>query len=553
MRDNDFSPSSLYELDRSRRSPTPPPDLILKDEEGENNTVKALRRYIYRPGQIQSPPSNFSYEDVSELPSPVPRLLPSLIADSGDESMDVDEAPTPEPFEAWPAPDPAARSMPPPPVPKAKALADATMPVQSPLRRDGSAPPRPLAPKRRLTYPGSPPRARRPLGAKSMSVNLAKPVSSTVVELRLVTTRKTKPERKAQRLRQTHPISLASHGKTPQGSPFSKRLNLNLRSEGRRTQTILHLVGQHLARTEHFAQLAALVLVSRSAVPLLYPLLLRTVHLTHTNLASFLGTFVKAGPADIGKRVKRNRDVRRVLGVKCIVIHSVPEHAPWPAALLGDTLTDARRVIVRCPLGGSLMQRTIALLASPEQVCLDARAVDGPNALSFALCVLPRWADLQELTIHAASALQSSKVLTGLQARSYGTPGEYRSQLTSMFERKGVMYTLDFGEDGDDAEESATAGNEVRPVPVVPAVGSGTLGASQLPAFDDPWYRFFSALNVVDALSVNVIVPHRGRQSLPAPSGGDAVKHALRAKRRGWSFARIEDTKVRCACGRSVA
>lgn len=534
-----------YDLDlnRFRRCSTPPPDVIMKDEEAENNAITVLRQYLYRP-PVRTPPSTPSDSEEDLANSPVPRLLPSLVDDSGDEPMDVDEAPTPaasEPaFELWNVSD-RKTAMPPPPVPRPKALPEpAPTPSASASSCNGKAPPPrapnapcPPSPKRRLTFPASPPRQglRRPLGPRSLSLNNVIKVKADPdtakdgAKPKKPKTFKPKPHRLRSRS-----FSTPAAKEAPPGTPFSKRFSLNLRFEGRRTQTLLHLVGQHLARTEQFAQLATLMLVSRPTVPQLRPLLHRIVHLTRTNLGRFLRTFVDAQPErDPRKRIKKK--ARRVPGIKCIVLHSVPEYAPWPAALLEDVLTAAQRLVIRCPLPGPLMQRTVALLASPEQVCLDARAIDGPSALSFALSVLPLWSELKELTVHNAGALQGSRLLSALNSRNITTPGEYRSQLASMFEQKRVVYTLDFGEDE------------------LPAGDPG----SKEPGKPDTWDRFFGALNLVDAISVNIVVPHVGRRTFPGPNGANAVKHAMRAKRRGWVFGRIEDTKVRCACGQNVA
>lgn len=531
------------DTDRFRRCATPPPDVIMKDEEDENNAVTALRKYMYRPpASTPSPTPSDSEEDLAT--SPVPRLLPSLVDDSGDEPMDVDEAPTPaasEPtFELWNVSDRKAAAMPPPPVPRAKSLPEPapTLTTASsdkvPLARAPNAP-SPPSPKRRLTLPASPPRhgLRRPLGPRTLSVNTievnADPNTAAKDADKPRKTKTVKP--KPHRLR-SRSFSTPTAKEAPPGTSFSKRFSLNLRFEGRRTQTLLHLVGQYLARTEQFAQLATLMLMSRTTVPQLRPLLHRTVHLTRTNLGPFLRTFVEVKMVDSRERDPRKRfkkkSPRRVTGIKCIILHSVPEYAPWPAALLEDVLTGAQRLVIRCPLPGPLMQRTIALLASPEQVCLDARAVDGPSALSFALSVLPLWNELKELTIHNAGALQGSRLLTALSNRNITTPGEYRSQLANMFEQRRVVYTLDFGE--DELEPDGKSGLVV-----------------------DHWDRLFGALNLVDAFSVNVVVPHIGRRTLPGPNGSNPVKHAMRAKRRGWVFGRIEDTKVRCACGQNVA
>lgn len=539
-----------FDLDRFRRCSTPPPDVIMKVEEDENKAITTLRQYLYRP-PVRSPPTISSDSDEDLADSPVPRLLPSLVDDSGDEPMDVDEAPTPassEPaFEIWNVSEGRAAAMPPPPVPPAKASREpvATRECESlapPPRAAGA--PSPPSTKRRLTFPPSPPRLgpRRPLGPRPLSVNTAKMNAEGTEESK---SKKAKTKGKPHRLRSrsfTAPTPVPVPKEAPRGMPFSKRFTLNLRFEGRRTQTLLHLVGQHLARSEQFAQLATLMLVSRPTVPQLRPLLHRTVHLTRSNLGAFLRTFVEIRTPDPRRKLRKKAERRRVPGIKCIILHSVPEYAPWPAALLEETLTGAARLVVRCALPGPLMQRTVALLASPEQVCLDARALDGPGALSFALSVLPLWSELKELTIHNAGALQGSRLLSTLHERNITTPGEYRSQLTSMFEQKRAVYTLDFGEDA-----SCDCDEDLREQPQKNGRPSHKLVSR------DPWDRFFGALNLVDAISVNVVVPHTARRTLPGPDGANPVKYAMRAKRRGWAFGRIEDIKVRCACGQNVA
>lgn len=542
-----------YDVDRFRRCTTPPPDVIMKNEEDTNNTIAALRQYLYRP-PVRPPSPSLSDDARDPEDSPVPRLLPSLVDDSGDEPMDVDEALTPAPLDLglgpWTVSDRKAAAMPPPPVPQAKASLVSKQDLAPPARNGAASSPRPLkaldapSPKRRLTLPASPPRqgARRPLGPRPLSVNT---VSMKTDRGNGVKTKNGKAKPKPHRLH-SRSLSTPAPNEVLPGTSFSKRFVLNLRFEGRRAQTLLQLVGQHLAHCEQFAQLAALMVVSRPVLPQLRLMLHRTVHLTATNLGLFLRTFVDTGTSPDARRNKlRKKTVRRVPGVKCIILHSVPEFAPWPAAMLDDVLTGAQRLVIRCPLRGPLMQRTIALLASPEQVCLDARAVDGPSALSFALTVLPHWAELKELTIHHAGALQGSRLLSSLHRHNITTPGEYRSQLTSMFEQKRVVYTLDFGDHGGD--DSGLCLPEQRT-----CVEKGGQPNFKL-ELRDPWDRFFAALNLVDAITVNIIVPHSGRRTIPGPRGADPVLYAMRAKRRGWVFSRIEDTRLRCACGQTPA